>query len=46
MQRSGHLAVYRSGYFEFGAGNPAAYGIDDYQGVMALIAQTTRSEAA
>lgn len=34
VQRGGHLAVYRSGYFLFGPGNPAAYGIDDYQGVM------------
>ena len=31
MQRIGHLTVFRSGYFLFGAGNPAAYGIDDYQ---------------
>lgn len=34
VQRGGHLAVYRSGYFLFGPGNPAAYGIDDYQAVM------------
>ena len=34
VQRGGHLAVYRSGYFLFGPGNPAAYGIDDYQTVM------------
>jgi putative ABC transport system permease protein len=38
VQRIGHLTVYRSGYFLFGAGNPAAYGIDDYAGVMRLIA--------
>ncbi len=37
VQRIGHLTVFRSGYFVFGAGNPAAYGIDDYQGVMTLI---------
>ena len=30
VQRSGHLTVYRDGYFNFGAGNPAAWGIDDY----------------
>jgi putative ABC transport system permease protein len=30
VQRGGHLAVYRSGYFLFGPGNPAAYGIDDH----------------
>ena len=37
VQSSGHLTVYKSGYYEFGAGNPAAYGIDDYQGLMRLI---------
>jgi putative ABC transport system permease protein len=39
VQRTGHLAVFRTGYFLFGAGNPAAYGIADYKGVMDLIAQ-------
>jgi len=34
VQGGGHLTVYRSGYFLFGPGNPAAYGIDDYQTVM------------
>jgi putative ABC transport system permease protein len=38
VQRSGHLTVFRKGYFLYGAGNPAAYGIDDYKGVMAAIA--------
>lgn len=37
VQSSGHLTVYKSGYYEFGAGNPAAYGIDDYQGLMQII---------
>ena len=37
VQRIGHLTVFRSGYFLFGAGNPAAYGIDRYRDVMALI---------
>ncbi len=37
VQRIGHLTVFRSGYFVFGAGNPAGYGIDDYQGVMTLV---------
>ena len=31
VQRTGHLTVFRTGYFLFGAGNPAAYGIADYQ---------------
>ncbi len=38
VQSSGHLTVYKSGYYEFGAGNPAAYGIDGYQGLMQIIA--------
>lgn len=37
VQDSGHLTVYKRGYFEFGAGNPAAYGIDNYQDLMKLI---------
>jgi putative ABC transport system permease protein len=37
VQRNGHLTVFHSGYFLFGEGNPAAYGIPDYRGVMALI---------
>ena len=37
VQRIGHLTVFRSGYFLFGAGNPASYGIDHYRDVMALI---------
>jgi putative ABC transport system permease protein len=39
VERGGHLTVFRNGYFLYGAGNPAAYGIDDYQQVMATIAQ-------
>jgi putative ABC transport system permease protein len=37
VQRIGHLTVFRSGYFLFGAGNPAAYGIDKYLEVMNVI---------
>ena len=37
VQRIGHLTVFRAGYFLFGAGNPAAYGIDKYRDVMSLI---------
>jgi len=37
VQRIGHLTVFRAGYFLFGAGNPAAYGIDRYRDVMTLI---------
>jgi putative ABC transport system permease protein len=38
VQRVGHLTVFRTGYFDFGAGNPAVYGIADYKKVMAMIA--------
>jgi putative ABC transport system permease protein len=38
VQRIGHLTVYKAGYFLLGAGNPSAYGIDDYQAVTKLIA--------
>ena len=37
VQNGGHLTVYRSGYFLFGPGNPAAYGIDDHEGLMRAI---------
>jgi putative ABC transport system permease protein len=37
VQRIGHLTVFEKGYFLFGAGNPAAYGIGHYQRVMDLI---------
>jgi putative ABC transport system permease protein len=37
IRRSGHLTIYKKGYFEFGAGNASAYGIDDYQGLAALV---------
>ena len=38
VQHGGHLTVYRQGYFLFGPGNPAAYGIDDGTSVMRDIA--------
>src|SRR5215469_12234960 len=37
VQRLGHLTVYRNGYFDFGSGNPAIWGIPHYQDVQALI---------
>lgn len=37
VQRNGHLTVFHSGYFLFGDGNPAAYGISGYRDVMRLI---------
>lgn len=37
VQRTGHFQIFRKGYFDFGTGNPAAWGIDDYQTVLALV---------
>ena len=37
VRNIGHLTVFRSGYFMFGGGNPAAYGIDDYRKLIATI---------
>ena len=39
--RSGHIALFRSGYFKYGVGNPAAYGIHDYQSVIDMVAEDT-----
>ncbi|NVN09777.1 ABC transporter permease [Nguyenibacter vanlangensis] len=30
VQSRGHLTLYREGFYDFGAGDPAAYGIADY----------------
>ncbi|HZP89084.1 MAG TPA: FtsX-like permease family protein [Burkholderiales bacterium] len=37
--RSGHLQVQRKGYFLYGMGNPAAYGIPRYQRIIDLVKQ-------
>ena len=37
VANSGHLSVFRKGYFEVGTGNPAGYSISGYRKVMALI---------
>lgn len=37
VQRSGHLSVFRSGYFLYGTGNPAAYAIEAHREVMHMI---------
>ena len=39
LLRSGHLQVQRKDYFLYGTGNPAAYGITDYERVIAVIEQ-------
>lgn len=35
--RSGHLQIQRKDYFLYGSGNPAAYGIADYQRVIDVV---------
>lgn len=37
--RSGHIALFRTGYFKYGAGNPAAYGIGEYRAVIDRIGE-------
>ena len=37
VTQSGHFQVQRKDYFLYGNGNPGAYGIDDYEGVIAAI---------
>lgn len=37
VRQLGHLEVFRTGYFEYGSGNPGAYGIDHYLDVMDLV---------
>jgi putative ABC transport system permease protein len=37
VEKVGHLQAFRSGYFEFGAGNPGDYGIADYDGIASMI---------
>ena len=39
VENVGHLTVFRKGYFDYGAGNPGAFGIDDYEGVIRTIAE-------
>src|SRR5262249_44327844 len=37
VQRTGHLQVFRNGYFTYGTAAPAAWGIDNYQAVLSLM---------
>jgi putative ABC transport system permease protein len=37
VARGGHLQIQHKDYYLFGSGNPAAYGIDDYQNVIDTI---------
>ncbi|MFZ5572653.1 MAG: ABC transporter permease [Thermodesulfobacteriota bacterium] len=38
VRDNGHLHVYRKGFFDYGAGNPVAYGISGYPELMQRIA--------
>jgi putative ABC transport system permease protein len=37
VERTGHLSISRTGYFDYGAGNAAAYSVDRYQDVLELV---------
>ena len=37
VQQTGHLQVFRNGYFAFGTASPGAWGIDHYSTVLSLI---------
>ena len=37
VQRGGHLTVYHKGFFDFGSGDPALWGIPDHASVIELI---------
>lgn len=39
IETGGHLTLYKSGYLDFGSGNPGAYAIDHYPEVMDLVRQ-------
>ena len=34
---TGHIAIYKEGYFKYGVGDPSSYGINNYQKIMDLI---------
>ncbi len=39
VQRSGHLQIQHKDFFLYGTGNPAAYGIADYQRIIDIVKQ-------
>ena len=39
VRRAGHLAIYRNGFFTFGSGNPAAWGMPGYRDILDLVKQ-------
>jgi putative ABC transport system permease protein len=42
VRRTGHLAVFKAGYFKYGAGNPASYGIGNHE----LLLRAIRTDPA
>jgi len=46
VQKVGHLTVFRKGYFDYGAGNPGAFGIDHYEDVIRLIQEDREIQPA
>ena len=39
VQGTGHLQIYQKGFFDYGSGNPAAYGISHYEDVIRYITE-------
>lgn len=39
VARTGHLQIQHKGYFVFGSGNPSAYGVRDYERIIASLKQ-------
>ena len=37
VQRTGHLQIQHKGYFLYGSGNPAAYGMRNYEAIIAIV---------
>src|SRR5258708_12747812 len=37
VQNVGHLTVFRTGYFDYGAANPAPFGIDGHENLIRLL---------
>lgn len=37
VRRTGHLAIYKNGFFSFGSGNPAAWGMPGYGDVLEMV---------
>ena len=44
VQRTGHLQVFRNGYFALGTAAPGAWGIDHYSTVLSLMRQGIRKQ--